>query len=254
MALRDERLAPPNAGFESILTELGGVDPLDTEVGLSRTEYLDKMLARLPVSIIHRQDEAGSPYAIQDVLDDDTIQLTPSNYLDSIYETEYLENLDPQLEDASVFEDVDSHPLRLPPSRILPSDRDLANMNQDSVVSWLKRNHPETFIQGGDKDHAATENGSTKAEKAASKRASIAAKRASTAVKPDPDAVVEEEGSITEPKEKGGKGKKSKEDDQSYRPKGGYSRPKRKREEGDIGTKTPGAPRGKRVKSQASAV
>jgi hypothetical protein len=232
MACRTESLSPPNDSVETFLTDSGGLDPTELEIGLTREEYLSKILATLP----------STNYTVQDILDDNCTELTPSNYLDPIYEAEYLENLDPQLLDIEVYEDVNSHPLRLPPSRILPSDRDLASQNQDSVVSWLKRNHPESFIQahekereehgghggkGGAKDQAGNagdHGGSAKdASRAGNKRASTG-KRGSTAaqqVKPEPEA--EEEGFFEAP-EKPSKKTRGRDDDQSYRPKGGGSK------------------------------
>jgi hypothetical protein len=148
-----------------------------------------------------------------------------ANYFDPAYEEEYLATLDSDLLDPALFHDT-TKPLQITASRKLPSDKDLANQNQDSVVSWLRRNHPESFIQDMEKP----------APKHRGKRISLAAK--------DPEAVDEE---VSTPVEKPARGKKHK-DDEAYRPKGGSSRaPKRKREDGEKG---PG--RGKRSKMQAS--
>jgi hypothetical protein len=70
----------------------------------------------------------------------------PANYFDPVCEEEYLATLDSELLDPSIFHDT-SKPLQIPASRKLPSDKDLAHQNQDSVVSWLRRNHPESCIQ-----------------------------------------------------------------------------------------------------------
>jgi hypothetical protein len=150
-----------------------------------------------------------------------------ASYFDTAYEEEYLTTLDADLLDPTLFHDA-SRPLQVTAGRKLPSDKDLANMNQDSVVSWLRRNHPESFIQDVEKP----------APKHRGKRISLAAKE-------HEGAAGEEEAST--PAEKPGRRGKHK-DDEAYRPKGGNSRVnKRKREDGE---KTTG--RGKRSKVQAS--
>jgi hypothetical protein len=146
-------------------------------------------------------------------------------YFDPVFEEEYLATLDSELLDPVLFHDT-TRPLQITASRKLPSDKDLANQNQDSVVSWLRRNHPESFIQDIEKP----------APKHRGKRISLAAK--------EPEAADEE---ASTPAEKSARGRKHK-DDEAYRPKGGSSRAaKRKRDDGEKG---PG--RGKRSKVQAS--
>jgi hypothetical protein len=152
----------------------------------------------------------------------------PANYFDSMFEDEYLANLDSQLSDPVIFHDP-TKPLQIPASRKLPSDKDLANQNQDSVVSWLRRNHPESFIQDIDKPPP----------KPRGKRASLVAAKIEHELGDD---------EVPDHHEKPSRGKKNK-DDEAYRPKGGSSRStKRKREDGEH--KGPG--RGKRSKLQAS--
>jgi hypothetical protein len=151
----------------------------------------------------------------------------PANYFDPVFEEEYLANIDSELLDPIIFHDT-SKPLQIPASRKLPSDKDLAHQNQDSVVSWLRRNHPESFIQDIEKPPP----------KPRGKRASLIAKS-------EPELADDD---VPAPTEKPLRGRKSKDDD-AYRPKGGSSRTsKRKREDGE--QKGPG--RGKRSKVQAS--
>jgi hypothetical protein len=173
---------------------------------------------------------------------DDVLNLTASNYMDTAYRDEFLTNLDSQLEDPTFLEDGNK-PLRPPPSRVLPSDKDLAVQNADSVISWLRRHHPETFIQ--DKDHPEKEKPEPN-KRVAGKRSSLA--QSAVVAKVEPEDAEEDIALIPEPPEKPTRGKKSK-DDESYRPKGGSSRgSKRKRaEEGDGKVSA----RGKRAKGAA---
>jgi hypothetical protein len=211
------------------------------------------------------------PHAISDT--------GPSDYLDPVYEDEYLETLDHQLLDEKTFEDPNM-PLEKTRSRILPSDKDLNHQNSDSVLSWLRRHHPESFIQekdleakpekkprgskkakAGDKEKAADK--PTKVEKAPEKIAEKAAEKPIESVEDKPEEVekpteikreaeAEEETVDAEVPEKG-KGRKGKQtkEEQAYRPKGGSARgSKRKRE--DVGeVKTPS--RGKRAKGSSTS-
>jgi IEC3 subunit of the Ino80 complex, chromatin re-modelling len=179
----------------------------------------------------------------------------PSDYLDPVYEDEYLTNLDEQLVNEELFNDVNK-PLEKPKSRVLPGDKDLANQNSDSVLSWLRRHHPETFIQEKDPAEAKAE----KKPRGSNKKASVAQApkpekpevvKVEPKAEPEPEAEEEGDAATGEAGDKWrGRKHKSTKDDEAYRPKGGSSRgSKRKREETE--SKTPG--RGKRAKGQNAA-
>jgi hypothetical protein len=168
----------------------------------------------------------------------------PPGFLTTAYEDEYITNLDAQLATPEALEDG-WRPTQLPRSRVLPLEKELLNANPMSVLSWLRKYHPETFIQ--EKEAAA--------EKAGKGRGSGGGKRSSMATitsaantgTPHPKEEGEdgEDEWATEEKASG-RGKKTK-DDEAYRPKGGSSRPpKRKREDGDKGG------RNKRAKAAAA--
>jgi IEC3 subunit of the Ino80 complex, chromatin re-modelling len=188
-----------------------------------------------------------------------------SDFLDPLYEDEYLTTLDEQLAHDELFSDPNK-PLEKPKSRILPGDKDLANQNSDSVLSWLRRHHPETFIQ--EKDMA--ESKPEKKPRGSNKRASLA-QSAKAEIKAEPEGDGDEEGggavagagtgavagavagaagsAEASDKWRGRKHRMTK-DDEAYRPKGGSSRgSKRKREDAD--PKASG--RGKRAKGQPAA-
>lgn len=194
------------------------------------------------------------------------VESGPSDYLDPAYEEEYLTNMDQQLMDDDFFNDPNK-PLEKPKSRVLPGDKELNNQNQDSVLSWLRRHHPETFIQekdpgepkaekkprGSNKRVSTAQNAKAEPKldtKAEPKAAAIEVKPPEVKTEPEPEGGVEEEGAANAEGGDKWKGRKHRltKDDEAYRPKGGSSRgSKRKREEPS--DKTPG--RGKRAKGQS---
>jgi hypothetical protein len=175
-------------------------------------------------------------------------------YLTSVYEEEYVTNLDAQL---ATPESLDGgwRPTQLPRSRVLPPEKELLNANPMSVLSWLRKYHPETFIQ--EKEAAAEKAGKSRGGGGGGggggKRSSMAtvtsAANTGTPHPKDEGEEVEDEWMAEE--QASGRNKKTK-DDHAYRPKGGSSRSsKRKREDGDksggrkrtkatAGTSTPG--------------
>jgi hypothetical protein len=174
-------------------------------------------------------------------------------YFASGYEEEYLNNFDPQIATDDALENVHLQ-LRLPPSRILPSEKELTNQNPMSVLSWLRRHHPETFIQ--EKEAASEKSAPRQRGGGGGKRSSLAhATNANpapsvTASTPGPktehDTADEEPTAENAGSEKGGGRRGKQKDDEPYRPKGGSSRAqKRKREDGET-------PKGGRKKAKAA--
>jgi hypothetical protein len=174
-------------------------------------------------------------------------------YMSPAHEEEYLLAMDVALADPSVYDPNlhDGRPLRINPSRPVPTDKDLTIQNPDSVYNWLRKHQPQVFLQ--DKDPQHPENLSEKSSArpgngpGRGKRPS-AVGTSTPGPKTDPDALDEELGFIPESGTAGGKGRRGKqEDDSAYRPKGGSSRPaKRKREDGDP------TPKGGRKKNRTS--
>jgi hypothetical protein len=161
-------------------------------------------------------------------------------YMSPSHEDEYLLATDVALADPAY--DPTSHdgrPLRITSARPPPSEKELTIQNPDSVYNWLRKHQPQVFLQ--DKDAAHPENVS---EKSAARPANgpgrgkrhSAAAASTPGPKTDPDTLDEDLGFVPET----GKGRRGKggggggEEDGAYRPKGGSSRPaKRKREDGD---------------------
>ncbi|KAF2706453.1 hypothetical protein K504DRAFT_386408 [Pleomassaria siparia CBS 279.74] len=176
-------------------------------------------------------------------------------YMSPSHEEEYLHATDLALADPTMY-DPNSHdgrPLRISSAHPIPNEKDLTIRNPDSVYNWLRKHQPQVFLQ--DKDAIHHENTSEKSS-ARPGNASRGGKRQSavTATTPGPkiehELPDEEQGFIPESGTAGGpKGKKgTKEDDGTYRPKGGSSRAgKRKREEGE----TP-VPKGRGKKNRVS--
>jgi hypothetical protein len=110
--------------------------------------------------------------------------------------------------------------------RSIEKDREVAIKNPVSVYNWLRKNHPQVFLQDNE---AHSEKPSTRpATSRASKRAS--------AVKQEPD-LYDEDG-IAIDVGSSSRGKRKRDDDGGYRPKGGNGRPvKRKKEDGSASAK-----------------
>ncbi|KAF2690021.1 hypothetical protein K458DRAFT_412864 [Lentithecium fluviatile CBS 122367] len=204
-----------------------------------------RSLAGLEAKVPHTLEAPDPPIDGIDLTD------TAPSYLDPTHEEEYLVALDLFLADPAYnSESHDDRPHRhnLPPQG-LPSEKDLTIRNPDSVYNWLRKNQPQVFLQ--DKDAPHPENASEKSS-ARTANASGRLKRQSNVGTPGPKTDHDDEDAFVPESGTGGKGRKSKggggEDDSAYRPKGGSSRPaKRKREDGDV------APKGGRKKNRVSA-
>ncbi|KAF2116137.1 IEC3 subunit of the Ino80 complex, chromatin re-modelling-domain-containing protein [Lophiotrema nucula] len=158
-------------------------------------------------------------------------------YMSPSHEEEYLAATDAALGDPTLYDPNahDGRPLRITTSHPPPTEKDLTIRNPDSVYNWLRKNQPQVFLQ--DKEHH--ENLSEKSTARPANPSSRGGKRASAVSGNTPgpkgDHDDEETGFIPESGTGTGKGRRgNKEDDSAYRPKGGSSRPgKRKREDGD---------------------
>ncbi|KAI4618234.1 uncharacterized protein J4E87_007902 [Alternaria ethzedia] len=173
-------------------------------------------------------------------------------YMSPTHEDEYLLATDQLLEQPGFDQALQQgRPVRLASAQPPLSEKDLTVRNPDSVYNWLRKHQPQVFLQ--DKDAAHHENLSEKsAAPKTSKANATKVKRESNiggGGTPAPRDHDDEDSAAPET----GKGRRKTgggDDDTAYRPKGGSSRPaKRKREEGE----TP-AGKGSRKKSRPSAV
>ena len=163
-------------------------------------------------------------------------------YMSPAHEEEYLLALDQLLEDPA-FEQSTAHhrTFHLGPSQPPLSEKDLTIRNPDSVYNWLRKNQPQVFLQ--DKDAIAAAHHDNASEKAAAPKSSKKSRQSNIGGggTPGPKEDHDAEDSAAPEGGKGGRGKKAAADpdDTAYRPKGGSSRPtKRKREAADGETKS----------------
>jgi hypothetical protein len=157
-------------------------------------------------------------------------------YMSPAHEEEYLLALDQLLEDPA-FDPSNPHSrtLHLGPSQPPLSEKELTIRNPDSVYSWLRKNQPQVFLQ--DKDAPHHENMS---EKSAPKGGSKNKRQSNIGGGSTPGPKEDHDGDDSAAPEGKGRGKKgaADPDDTAYRPKGGSSRPaKRKREAAEGETK-----------------
>lgn len=205
-----------------------------------------KSLATLESRVPHttRHDLPDQP-----LLGIDLSELAPG-YMSPAHEEEYLAALDHVLADPS-FDPTSQggRPIRTAASHPPLSDKDLTVRNPDSVYNWLRKNQPQVFLQDKDVHHENMSEKGVPHKAAVVSRKSMKRESAIGGGTPAPRDHDDPEDSGAAPET--GKGRKKAaggEDDGAYRPKGGSSRPtKRKREDGDT-------PSGKgKKKSRASA-
>lgn len=159
-------------------------------------------------------------------------------YMSPAHEEEYLAALDQVLAQPGFDPSMqEGRPIRHAASHPPLSEKDLTVRNPDSVYNWLRKHQPQVFLQ--DKDAAHHENMS---EKSAPVKANAGgrkgAKRESAVGGGGTPGPRDHEDEDSVAGETGGKGRRKTtgtgDDDTAYRPKGGSSRPaKRKREDGD---------------------
>ncbi|CAN9082452.1 unnamed protein product [Alternaria alternata] len=171
-------------------------------------------------------------------------------YMSPAHEDEYLLATDQLLEQPGFDQTLQQgRPVRLASAQPPLSEKDLTVRNPDSVYNWLRKHQPQVFLQ--DKDAAHHENLSEKSAAPKTTKANAAKVKRESNIgggTPGPRDHDDEDSAAPET----GKGRRKTggggDDDTAYRPKGGSSRPaKRKREEGD----TP-VGKGSRKKNRAS--
>ena len=168
---------------------------------------------------------------------DDINSDTPPGYLTPTHEDDYLFAVDSYLGNSPINPRVNAstNSVRLG-EKGFEKEKEVQVRNPVSVYNWLRKHQPQVFLQDNE----------TISDKSSVKFAnqSKAAKRPSIVAKPDHE-IIGEDGFLTSENVGSAKGKR-KRDDEPYRPKGGSSRPaKRKRDDGGNG--------GKKVRKLASA-
>ncbi len=181
---------------------------------------------------------------------------TAPGYLDPAHEEEYLAALDAALADPGYNPHAHhTRSLRYSQAQLPPSEKDVTIRNPDSVYNWLRKHQPQVFLQ--DKDVPHTENVSEKSSARTANAGGRGKRQSAVSGTPGPKVeqdeeepgVVPESGAAGKARRGKGGGGGGGEDDGAYRPKGGNSRPaKRKREDGDAAPS-----KGGRKKNRAGA-
>lgn len=199
----------------------------------SRSAITNRSLAALEAKVPHTTKIPDPP--LEGIL----LGEQAPGYMTDAHEEEYLLAMDVALADPSLYDPTarDGRPLRINSVRPVPGEKELTLQNPDSVYNWLRKHQPQVFLQ--DKDPAHPENMSEKSSARPGNGPNRGKRHSAVAGStpgPKPDQEGDEEmGFIPESGTASAKGRRGKqEDDTAYRPKGGSSRPaKRKREEGD---------------------
>ncbi|KAL6712267.1 hypothetical protein ACN47E_000144 [Coniothyrium glycines] len=154
-------------------------------------------------------------------------------YMTPTHEEEYLLATDQILADPAFDQSLQlGRPIRLPTAQPPLGDKELTIRNPDSVYNWLRKHQPQVFLQ--DKDAAHPENVSEKSAPKNGNAGGKKTKRESAIGGGTPGPRDHDDDDLAEPGTSKGRRKPGAEDDTAYRPKGGSSRPaKRKREDGD---------------------
>jgi hypothetical protein len=166
------------------------------------------------------------PPTTSDQLSQDGNLETNLGYLTPEHENKFYATMDARMGDPSAAQQLSQLPEK--PS-LAERGRDAALHSSISVYSWLRRNQPQIFLQ--DHENASEKSGSRPAHLRSSKRQSIQA-RGPAAKEED---VYDEDGILVDagPTPANSKGKRKRNEDTQYRPKGGSNRPSRKKKEPD---------------------
>lgn len=200
------------------------------DAGKSLTQMMETIPHR-PLSII--------PLEVSADLQDNESGPPPVSYIQSDQIDDYLYDIDTSLNVAgypTLAPSVNGHP------HTSMTEKELSFANSNSVYNWLRQHEPKIFLQDGEGSEKSS--GKPGALRGAGKRASIPAPS-----KPDQVEFVEEDGIGYEvgigPHLKGSV-KRKREEDAGYRPKGGSSRPSKKKKSGsnESTTKTKGKSKG----------
>ncbi|PYH90557.1 hypothetical protein BO71DRAFT_361212 [Aspergillus ellipticus CBS 707.79] len=146
-------------------------------------------------------------------------------FLTPEHETEHYLALDAKLGDAEAIEQLVCIPKK--PS-VADREREAALRSHVSVHNWLRQNQPQIFLQ--DNENASEKSGSRPSNLRASKRAPAQTRK-------DEDMYDEESMLADTASNSGGtKGKRKRDEDTGYRPKGGNSRSSRKKKDDETAT------------------
>jgi hypothetical protein len=227
------------------LREAAASGALSQEEYIERAELLHSSQAIRQTLKSLASLEARVPHTTRTDVPDhglDGIDLTEHapGYMSPTHEEEYLAALDQVLAQPGFDPALqEGRPIRHAASHPPLSEKDLTVRNPDSVYNWLRKHQPQVFLQ--DKDAAHHENMSEKSAPVKANAGSRKGIKRESALGGTPGPRDADDDDSVAAGEIGGKGRRKTaggggggDDDTAYRPKGGSSRPaKRKREDGD---------------------
>lgn len=180
-----------------------------------------KILAHLDATP-HTTLESVLPDNLPSDLDEDT----PTGYLSPVHEDEFLSNLDVTLGDGPL-DSGPVFPLPLAKTSARDKEKDALLRNPVSVYNWLRKHHPQVFLQDeSSSDRPAPKHAPKPSPKPSNPTKS--SKRISAVPKQEQE-ILDEEGYLVEGNLDVPVKAKRKREDEPYRPKGGSSRPTKKK-------------------------
>jgi IEC3 subunit of the Ino80 complex, chromatin re-modelling len=168
------------------------------------------------------------PYGLLDQakIQSDVAEPALSGFLAPGEEERYLESLDSYLNGVAITPRPPGAALARGGERSVDKDREMALKNPVSVYNWLRKHQPQVFLQDNE----------AHPEKPNARSATSRASKRASAVKQEQD-LYDEDG-IAIDAGPSLRGKRKRDDDGGYRPKGGNGRPvKRKKEDGSASAK-----------------
>jgi len=191
------------------------------EASLSDTINKPKLLTHLDTTP-HTTLDSVFPDNLPSDLDEDT----PIGYLSPDHEDEFLSNLDITL-GAVPLDTRPIAPSQLAKTSARDKEKDAMLRNPVSVYNWLRKHHPQAFFQ----DESNSDKSSQKNAPKPSPKPSnpIKSSKRIGAIPKQEQEILDEEGFLVEGNPEMPLKGKRKRDDEPYRPKGGSSRPTKKK-------------------------
>ncbi|KAI3326199.1 hypothetical protein HD806DRAFT_439332 [Xylariaceae sp. AK1471] len=214
-------------------------DETDTD-NSEATQKPTKSLKKLIQEVPHRSYEEYVDRfpELRDDLEPTDPQTHPTSFLTADDVDEYLLQLDTRL---GLKPKPSLAPSVLGTNSAVHAPANFALRNPTSVYNWLRRHAPKTFLQDlekekdKDKDDREKDDGRKRKSGVSRKRQSTASRKEKEREKETVESMdYEEEAGYEAPAAGTVKGKRKRDDDPGYRPKGGASRPTKKRKSRDL--------------------
>ncbi|KAI0417161.1 IEC3 subunit of the Ino80 complex, chromatin re-modelling-domain-containing protein [Xylaria grammica] len=202
------------------------------------TQKPTKSLKKLVVEVPHQsyEDYVQRVPELREDLEPVDPKTHPTSFLTADDLDEYLHQLDTRL---GIKPKPTLAPSVLGTSNTIEPPANFALNNPTSVYNWLRRHAPKTFLQDlekdKDKDDREKEDGRKRKGGASRKKQSTASRKEKEREKETAESMDwDDEGGYEAPAAGTIKGKRKRDEDPGYRPKGGSSRPSKKRKSKDL--------------------